>query len=163
MIKKNTLMFFALQFLLFVNLFSQNTVTGTVSDSVTMRTIEFASVSLIKNSGEVQTGTMTDSKGKFFLNDIAAGVYFLRISSVGYITKSIKQFSVSSKGERIDLGNISIVPTEVNLEEISVTSNKIMLNNSIDRKVSFFFWMNFREIFLSIPLLPVTSNFGTYI
>lgn len=112
------------------------TFTGTVLDSTNHQPIEFASISLMQVSNNTAvTGGMTDNKGKFEITDIPFGNYFIRVSSVGYITKNMKAIIFSSKSKEIGAGNILLTATEVNLDEIAVTSNKIMLNNSIDRKI----------------------------
>ncbi|MCX6175252.1 MAG: TonB-dependent receptor [Ignavibacteriales bacterium] len=130
--------FIVIIFILGKNTNAQNfgVLSGTVLDSTNHQPIEFASISVIKISdSSAVTGTMTDNKGKFEIPDIPFGNYFLRISSVGYITRNTSRFSITSKNNEINAGSILLTGTEVNLDEISVTSNKIMLNNSIDRKV----------------------------
>jgi len=132
------LVFIAIMFLQVIKTNAQNSgvILGTVSDSTSNQPIEFASISVIKNSdSSAVTGSMTDNKGRFEISEIPFGNYFLRISSVGYITKNSSIISVTSKKSEISVGKILLRGTEVNLEEISVTSNKIMLNTSIDRKV----------------------------
>lgn len=110
--------------------------SGTVLDSINRQPIEFTSISIIKISDSTAvTGTMTDSKGRFEIDEIPFGNYFLRISSVGYITRNTSVYSITSKSREINVGTVFLIGTEVNLDEIAVTSNKIMLNNSIDRKV----------------------------
>ncbi|TSA28891.1 MAG: TonB-dependent receptor [Ignavibacteriales bacterium] len=130
--------FVVIIFILGKNTNAQNfgVLSGTVLDSTNHQPIEFASISVIKISdSSAVTGTMTDNKGRFEIPDIPVGNYFLRISSVGYITRNTSRFSITSKNNEINAGSILLTGTEVNLDEISVTSNKIMLNNSIDRKV----------------------------
>ncbi|MCX6168337.1 MAG: TonB-dependent receptor [Ignavibacteriales bacterium] len=137
---KNKVLFILLAIILLTtkNIMAQNagTLTGTVLDSANHQPIEFASISLMKVSDNTAvTGGMTDSKGKFEISDIPFGNYFIRVSSVGYRTKNLKAVSFSSKIKEISGGDIFLSAAEVNLDEITVTSNKIMLNNSIDRKI----------------------------
>jgi len=137
---KNKVLFILLAIILLTtkNIMAQSagTLTGTVLDSANHQPIEFASISLMKVSDNTAvTGGMTDNKGKFEITDIPFGNYIIKVSSVGYLTKSIKAVTFSSKSKEIGTGNILLTATEVNLDEISVTSNKIMLNNSIDRKI----------------------------
>lgn len=127
------IMFFLTQSL---NAQTRGTINGAVIDSLSNQPIEFASVSLLKVSDSTAvTGGMTDKKGEFELSDIPFDSYVVRISSVGYKTKNLRPITINSKQIKVDQRKIFLVSTEVNLDEISVTSNKIMLNNSIDRKV----------------------------
>ncbi len=130
--------FLAFILILSITTNAQNTgsISGTVIDSTSQQGIEFASISIIKEAdGIAVTGAMTNSKGKFEITDISFGNYLIRISSVGYITKNTVTISISTKNRIINLGNIILMPVPVNMDEVSVTSKKIMLNNSIDRKV----------------------------
>ncbi|MCX6150590.1 MAG: TonB-dependent receptor [Ignavibacteriales bacterium] len=137
---KNKLIFFLVSIILILgkNTNAQNVgvLSGTVSDSANHQPIEFASISVIKNSdSSTITGSLTNNKGKFEIPEIPFGNYFLRISSVGYITKNTTTISITSKNKEVNAGNILLTSTEVILDEISVTSNKILMSNSIDRKI----------------------------
>lgn len=118
--------------------YAQNTgiISGTVLDSLTNHSLEFASVSIINKSDSIPiSGSMTDNKGRFEISKIPLGNYFLRISSVGYKTKNTTDFFLTAKKKDINTGNILLNGSDINLDENLITSNKIMLNNSIDRKV----------------------------
>ena len=121
-----------------INLNAQNTgsYSGIIIDSLNHQAIEFASVSVFKSTDSTAvSGSMTNNKGEYEISDIPFGKYYARISSVGYITRKTKSFTIDARNKNINPGKISLIATEVNMDEVAVSSQKIMLNNAIDRKV----------------------------
>lgn len=53
------------------------------------RPVEYANIVLMTNDSTVVTGTTTDLKGRFTIDNIRTGTYNLRISSLGYKTQDI--------------------------------------------------------------------------
>ncbi|MDP4117285.1 MAG: TonB-dependent receptor, partial [Bacteroidota bacterium] len=138
MINRNIFILVLCFFVIGENIYAQNEgiISGTVLDSVNNKPIGFASISVIKTSdSSTITGSITDKNGKFEALRVPFGNYSLRISSVGYITKNTTAITVTSGNKKINLHNLLLFPTEVMLDEVSVTSNKILMSNSIDRKV----------------------------
>src|SRR5437762_1971314 len=74
-------------------------VTGIIQDKLSKQPIEFASLQLLHpgDSSAIKM-TVTDSKGKFILNDIAAGNYILNCSFIGY-EKIIMPITINQKKE----------------------------------------------------------------
>lgn len=110
-------------------------ITGRVLEESVRRPFEFVNVSLLSSKDSVVvTGTTTDRKGGFELNNVPSGNYFIRFSFIGYVEAESKKITVSSKDSVINVGTIPMRQVDINLDEVTVTSNKIMLSNSIDRK-----------------------------
>ena len=60
-------------------------------DSLTNKPIEYVSVSIIsEESNEVISGNITDSFGKFRINDIDPGRYYLKLEFMGYKNNSLE-------------------------------------------------------------------------
>ncbi len=108
-------------------------VTGIIADKSSKQPIEFATVQLLhtRDSAVINT-TVTDHKGKFLLDKIAAGNYILRFSFIGY-EKVI--LAVTVKQQKENVGTIEIDLVSKNMNEVVVTARKSLLNTSIDRKV----------------------------
>ena len=81
------------------------------------------------------TGAVTDEKGKFQINNVPAGTYFLRFSLLGYEENRSADFTINSDRKEFHAGRISLRETAVNLGEVTVTAQKSLINSSIDRKV----------------------------
>ena len=128
--------FISILVLLSANLFSQgknNTVTGIVIDKLSKQPIEFATVQLmLQDDSAVISTTVTDKKGKFVFNKISGGSYMLRLSFIGYENNSIK-IIVNRQSQNI--GTIEITAAAKNMNEVTVTAKKFLLNTGIDRKV----------------------------
>ena len=130
-------LFFISVLLLFSGyLFSQekkNEFTGIVIDKSSKQPVEFATVEVLhQNDSVIISTTVTDKKGKFTFNKIASGSYILRLSFIGYENNSIK-ITVTRQNQNI--GAIEIATVAKNMNEVTVTAKKSLLNTNIDRKV----------------------------
>jgi outer membrane receptor protein involved in Fe transport len=109
-------------------------VSGTIIDSTTNKTVEFASIALLdKSTNKPVDGTMADEKGKFTMSKVAAGTFKLQITFIGYNTKSID--ITLAKGQELDLGNISISSSAKMLNEVTVTGQAALIEEKVDRLV----------------------------
>lgn len=111
-------------------------VAGTVLIEATNKPLEFVNVVVFKQSDStIVTGAVTDRKGKFEIQNIPFGEYFLRCSLLGYEEKKSSRFKIDSKQNAINIGAIYFTQTTLNLSEVLVTGQKPLFSNSIDRKV----------------------------
>jgi outer membrane receptor protein involved in Fe transport len=111
-------------------------ITGSLRDSATNQAVEFGSIVLYRVSdNSMVTGTTTDSKGKFLLEKLVPGKYFMRIQFIGYESKKIPDVNVSVKNADIKLGTIFIKPTSSSLSGVVITSQKALITNNLDKKV----------------------------
>ena len=67
-------------------------ITGTVSDAVTGYALPDANVLLV----ETEASASTDSEGRFFLLNVAPGIYTLRATYVGYRAVTVEEVRVSA-------------------------------------------------------------------
>ena len=127
---------FILLLTIFINAQTKNgIVTGTIIDESDGKPLEFVNISLISIPDSIVfSGTSSDKKGKYTINNIPDGQYIIRFSFVGYQQKDSEIFLISLNNKFVNLGTTSIKPQDINLDEVTVTSNKIMLSNSIDKK-----------------------------
>lgn len=97
--------------------------------------IPYATVSLHRlNDSSVFRGSLTDTKGEFFLNNVAIGDYYVQISSLGYVTTKSTIIQISHDTL------ISLVPImmdrQVNeLGEVIIKTTKPLIENQIDKMV----------------------------
>lgn len=115
---------------------SLGTIRGTVIDDSTESPLEFVNVVLrMKGDSSMVTGKVTNQAGKFDFIDVPAGEYFITFNLVGYKTKKTRPFLIDAQHKHLNLGEISLVATEVSLEEVLVTAEKPLYGASIDRRV----------------------------
>lgn len=108
-------------------------ITGKVLDgSMDNVPFEFANVVLQTSDSVFVTGTSTDAKGSFKLENIQQGNYRLIISAVGY-TDLITDLAGLFKS--VDLGELMLGEATQKLREVTVTAANIV--NQADRKIVF--------------------------
>ncbi len=109
-------------------------VIGTVIDKSSRLPVEFATVQLLKAAPDsaLIKNTVTDHKGRFALDKIKNGNYILRFSFIGY-GKVLLPFTVNKSKENVGMVDMTLLSKDMN--EVTVTSRKSLLNTSIDRKI----------------------------
>jgi outer membrane receptor protein involved in Fe transport len=111
-------------------------ITGYVIDSSATKAVEFANIGLFnKANGKPVDGTTADEKGKFTLHKIAKGEYKLMITFIGFKTYTVDNVTIEEKGSNLDLGVIRLAPSVQNLEEVTVTGQKALIEDKVDRLV----------------------------
>ena len=93
--------------------FAQNTITGSVTDS-NKQSIPGANVNVVGSSA----GTSTDFDGSFKLNTTAKPPFTIKVSAVGFETKTI---SVTSLNQKLD---VVLKDEETKLDEIVVSASR---------------------------------------
>ena len=112
-----------------------STVSGTVIDKASSKTVEFATVQLLSlPDSNIVKSMVTDQRGRFALEDVPAGNYLLRFSFISY-DKAEMPLEVKNSQPKLSVGVIEISSISSNLQQVVVTSRKSLLNASIDRKI----------------------------
>jgi outer membrane receptor protein involved in Fe transport len=115
--------------------FYNSRVTGRVLESQTLRPIEYSNIVLLSISDtSVVTGGITNAEGYFTLSKIPAGSYLLEIRFMGFKNKRI-ELNISKQDTTIELDDIILTPTEIDLDEIVVEGQRSPVSYQIDKKV----------------------------
>ena len=110
-------------------------IRGTVVDSTTSQPVQFATVALLNPAGNKPIdGTVSDEKGAFVLGKLAAGTYHVGVTFIGFRTRTIRNVAVPEAGE-VDLGRLLVSPDVTQLGEITVTGEKDLVEDKVDRIV----------------------------
>lgn len=128
-------LFFLPLWLLAILSHAQNgTISGQVSDAQTNAAIEYASVAVYNASdSNLVTGVITDQSGKFMLEKLKEGSYFIRTQFLGYETKRSDNFALK-QGQQLQVGTILLTPGSQLMNEVSVTGKRINLSNELDKQ-----------------------------
>jgi outer membrane receptor protein involved in Fe transport len=111
-------------------------ITGELHDFNTNNDVEYASVVLFRSAdSSLVTGALTDAKGKFLIDKIKPGKYYIRIQFIGYENKIIPNVNISAQNADIKLGDISIQPSSSSLSGVEITSQRALISNNLDKKV----------------------------
>ena len=75
-------------------------ISGKIIDSKTGEALEYANISLVNTRWEkIIEGTITNSKGRFYMNKIRSGEYQITVSYIGYDIQNI-DFELTKKKTR---------------------------------------------------------------
>ena len=111
-------------------------ISGTVVDSDTERPIETATVALWSaRDSSLVTGAVTDEAGRFDLEQLQGGRYYLTVSFIGYRSRTIDDINLSQTMRHADLGKVGLGPDTAMLEEVRVEAERGFMETRIDRTV----------------------------
>lgn len=111
-------------------------ITGWVLDTLANQALEFATVTLkFESDSSLFTGAITDVNGFFKLKGIPHDNYYLEVSFLGYIPRTISDIQVTRKNSEIELGDIGMRPNEEMLDEVVVRADRPTMTYKIDKKV----------------------------
>jgi outer membrane receptor protein involved in Fe transport len=111
---------------------TQRIVSGTVIESESQEPIQYANVVLLNSFDSVQvSGGVTDVDGRFRLENIEEGNYFLKVSFIGFEDKETPVFKHRKSS---NIGTIAIKKSSILLDEISVTAERDLLETKLDKK-----------------------------
>ena len=115
--------------------YSQATITGIISDSITGENLEYTSVALYNVSDtSLVAGTVTNHFGSFSLKVPKSGKYYFTAHFIGYEPKKISGLIVSSSGE-INLGKIYLNLSNYALEQVNISGERAVSMHRLDRQI----------------------------
>jgi len=115
---------------------SPGKIEGVIIDSVDRQPIEYATIALfLRNDNKIINGTTSDPQGKFILSKVPNGTYRIVINFLGYEKKVLDNIIVDEKTVSVSLGTIFLSPKATNLQGVTVTAQKNIIENKIDKLV----------------------------
>jgi outer membrane receptor protein involved in Fe transport len=126
-----------------IDLFSQQrqgnfpggSISGRVFDSATKHVIEYANIVVLSSKdSSMVTGGVTNSEGKFNLTIDRPGNFNIEVRFIGYDTK-VLNIAIKPGNVDLDLGDILIHPSTINLSDVVVQGNRSPVTYEIDKKV----------------------------
>ncbi|HFC00305.1 MAG TPA: hypothetical protein ENJ53_05825 [Phaeodactylibacter sp.] len=129
---KKSIQLFALFFLFANTLFSQNNISGKITDG--NGGIYFATVALFNSADStIAQAESTDENGLFKIEKIKDGKYYLEVSMLGYDTHKSNEITFpKSNGKTFD---ILLSKDAKMLKEVEVTARKPLLEQQADRLI----------------------------
>ena len=114
----------------------QRSISGLVVDATTDNPIATATVGLWSaGDSSLVTGTITEESGRFRIEGIRGGAYYVSISFVGYASERISDVVIGPPNREIDLGTIALTPDTQMLDEVRVSGERATVQFQIDRTV----------------------------
>jgi len=126
--------FFTLVLFILTTAFAQaQRISGVVKDE-SGKAINGASVSILKeNATTVIKLAVSDNEGKFVFNNIAAGKYFVTITSIGF--KDAKSAVFEVNGNEVTVPEFKLAKAAKQIEGVTVTSKKPMIEVKADKTI----------------------------
>ena len=111
---------------------NSGTISGKVIDKKNNEPLAYVNIT-IKENNKVITGGITSEKGLFQIKNLALKEYVVEIQFIGYktITKSVKL----SENNTINLNTIALEENAIELQGVSIVSERSTIEQKIDRKV----------------------------
>jgi hypothetical protein len=107
--------------------------SGAVIDSTSRTKLCGVNIAIeSKKTNKILTGTVSDEKGDFFINNIIKDSIKIRLSMIGYSTKTIDTCLTQSS---TNLGIISLKPASILLSDVVVRSSLPMIEYNADKMV----------------------------
>lgn len=115
---------------------TSGTLTGVVLDADTDTPITSATVGVWQARDSILvTGGISDVDGRFAIEGLRNGQYYVQVSFVGYRTETITDVALSPQAPRVDIGSISLRPDTQVLDEVEITAERASVQIEIDRTV----------------------------
>ena len=114
---------------------TSGSISGTVIDSVSKSPIEYANIVILSiKDTSIITGTVTDKRGKFLIQKVPFGKYFLDIRFIGFIDQR-QTITLTPQYKNIDIGTVRLTPGTINLDNVVVEGTRNPITYQIDKKV----------------------------
>jgi len=111
-------------------------ISGQVFDSINSSKLEYANIVLFKTSdSSFVSGATTNANGKFIINEIPPGQFFLDIKFIGYKVNRIADLRIGRRQLRVELGKIYLERTVIAAQTVEVIGDRPMIEYKIDKKV----------------------------
>lgn len=111
-------------------------ITGSVLDAGTLKSIEYATISVFKkDQSKLITGSISNAQGSFSIKDLAFEKYTVKIEAVGYKAVSFDSLLIDPTHLKINLGKLKMQASIVQLETVKISGTKKLIENKIDKMV----------------------------
>jgi outer membrane receptor protein involved in Fe transport len=111
-------------------------ITARILDAETGSPVEYASVVLHRSlDSSMAQGTITNREGRLRLGGVDAGRYYLKVHFMGYEELVVDDVRTWSTNERLELGDLRLRPTTIELDEVEVAAERAPVEYAIDKKV----------------------------
>lgn len=128
-----------------ISVFAQTTETtkkspariiGVAKDQNSGEPVSYATAALYKAGTEENiAGGVADDEGKFFITGMGPGEYTLKISFLGFETKSVENIKVTAPNGDVNIGEVLMVDEGLALEEVTVQGQRELIEERVDRTI----------------------------
>lgn len=113
--------------------YGQSVVSGRVIDKTSKSPLEYVSIAVVNHAGTFVRGVVTNTHGRFTVNDLKKGSYRFRFSCVGYRTDSLK-VNIGEVNHIYDMGTIPVSEEVASIGEVVVEGQANMVSGKLEKK-----------------------------
>jgi outer membrane receptor protein involved in Fe transport len=111
-------------------------ISGKLLEPASKSAVGFASVGLFAaKDSSVVTGVTSDEAGKFLLEKLPYGQYYVKINLVGFAPKILSNLSLTETQPKLDLGTIMVSSGTKKLSEVEIVAQKNLIEYGLDKQV----------------------------
>ncbi|PZX56510.1 TonB-dependent receptor domain-containing protein [Algoriphagus chordae] len=115
---------------------SPSKIVGVAKDVETGEAVPYATAALYAAGSDTNVaGAVADGDGKFIITGMDPGSYDLKISFLGYETKTVSGIQVVSKTGDVNIGEIEMSDEGLALEEVTVQGQRDLIEERVDRTI----------------------------
>jgi len=112
------------------------TVQGKVIDQSSGQPIPYSSIAIYsQRDSSLVTGAISGDDGSFIIRKVSFGRFYAEIVFIGYERKRIPGILIRPESNSVNLGDIGILEASVNLQEVTVTTERSPVEFHLDKKV----------------------------
>ncbi len=109
---------------------------GRIIDQNSKTPLEYANIAIFrKRDSALINGAVTDEKGDFIIDKLPLGRFFIKLSFIGYSTRTIDSIFITPKQPEVNLGTLRIKLVENNLQGVEITEKRAPIEYNLDKKV----------------------------
>jgi len=108
-------------------------ITGKVVDANAQKPIEYATITILDGSKKAITGSVTDNKGNFVIQNLSKGSYSIKIEFIGFKVYQNDSLRVTDPSKPINLNTIGLQSQQETLAQVTVVSRAPIIENKIDK------------------------------
>ena len=114
----------------------QGTIKGVVIDEQDQTPIEYVNVVLFKSKdSSMVDGTVTDIDGRYTLDKVPFGKYYLEFDFIGFRKKTVENITITPRNQSYRTDTISLRQAAHEIEGVEVTGDRIDVEHKVDKKV----------------------------
>ena len=110
-------------------------IIGKVVDAITLKPVEYATITLKDAKAKALNGAVADAKGVFTMSGVPEGKYIMTVEFIGYTTYLDDTIRVTDARGTINLNTLRLSPANQTLAAVTVNSKAPIVENKIDKIV----------------------------
>ncbi len=111
-------------------------IVGIAKDLKTGDPVAYATAALYVSGSETNVaGAVADGDGVFYITGMDLGTYDLKLSFLGFETKTVTGIQVASKTGDVNIGEVEMTDEGLALEEVTVQGQRDLIEERVDRTI----------------------------